>query len=151
MKVFAIIIAAGLLLTACDKDDFQTKPKIEIKSAGPDEVAVGGGLSISLRFTDKEGDVNDSIYIIRERLNARDVSPGKVRTIDFDIATFPDKQSGDIDINLNYTLLTFNNSTIPLPGSRSEPDTLSLRFFVKDAAKNTSDTIALDKNIIVIR
>lgn len=151
MKVFALMALAGLLLAACNKDDFQTKPKIEVSSANPDVVGVGGGLTISLTFTDKEGDVDDSIYIIRQRLNVRDVSAGKVRTIPFDIASFPDKQKGNIDINLDYTLLTFNNSAIPLPGSLSEPDTLAFSFFIKDAAENTSDTVTLNKNIIVIR
>ena len=55
-----LIICMGLsimVLTSCDKDKFQTKPTIEIKSISTKEVpAQNGTMNIRLNFTDKEGE-----------------------------------------------------------------------------------------------
>lgn len=152
MKVFLGLVAAGLLLTACDKDKFQTKPTIEVKSFEPGIVPIGGSMQVRLQFSDKEGDVDDSVTVIRLRKNSREFEP-RPFTRQFKIPAFPDKTKGELSLNLAWaTFLTLQNPPLRIPGQNiNEPDTLQLSFSVKDAAGNRSDTVTLSSDIVVIR
>lgn len=152
MKVLLGLLAASLLIIACSKEKFQTKPRIEIKSAAPDVVPIGGALQVRLEFTDKEGDVHDSLTVIRTRLNQRDFG-AQPFTIRYKIPAFPNKTRGEMDVNMSWsTALTLQNPPLRIPGQNvNEPDTLALRFLVSDAAGNHSDTVSLSSHIVVIR
>ncbi|OLY92772.1 hypothetical protein SAMN05444008_10259 [Cnuella takakiae] len=152
MKVVYGLLALALGLMACNKDEFQTKPQIKVLSATPDVVPIGQALTVSLEFTDKEGDVDDSVTVIRTRINQRDFTKLPF-TIKYKIPLFPDKTRGEMDVNMAWsTALTLQNSPLRIPGTNTnEPDTLRLQFSVKDAKGNRSDTITFDKNVIVIR
>ncbi len=65
----ALIIVAGMI--ACGKDKFQTIPQLRLISKTPDVVPVNGTLRLNIEYTDKEGDVSDSLFIVRQRLNVR--------------------------------------------------------------------------------
>ena len=69
-RIIAITLLAAVIV-ACNKDKFQTKPQIKIKSVTPNIVPVNGTLSVILQFTDKQGDVSDSIIVVRERTNQK--------------------------------------------------------------------------------
>lgn len=152
------IIAFGLLATvmlACNKDKFQTKPQIKIKSVTPDIVPVNGTLSVILEFTDKEGDVSDSIIVVRERTNQKSpITPAIIKT---PIPSFPNTSEGEIQVFMPYqtsqTALIAGIPAIPIPGTgnppEKEPDTLNLKFVVRDKAGNKSDTALT--SVIVIR
>jgi hypothetical protein len=148
------ILAFALLATvmaACSKDKFQTKPQIKIKSTNTDIVPVNGTLRVVLEFTDKEGDVSDSILVVRERLNAK--SQDRPAPSPYKIPAFPNTSEGEIQLDLDYQSgLVFNISRIPIPGSipqQFERDTMNLKFVVRDKAGNKSDTATL--GVIVIR
>jgi hypothetical protein len=146
--VFCLIVA----VVSCNKDKFQTKPQIKIKSTNYEEVVPKTGtLRINLEFTDKEGDVSDSILIVRERLNLK--SPAVLPALPYKIPAFPNNSQGEIQVDLDYDFgLTLGLSPIPVPGSvpaRNEPDTMNLKFVVSDKAGNKSDTATL--GIIVNR
>lgn len=154
MKLFTGLFLAGLVLLACGKERFETKPQLEVKSVSSYTVPVNGGLQINLEFRDKEGDVDSMLYVVRHRLNQRHTSPiENPLVIRYTIPSFPDKPKGEFELNLGYIdPLTFSNPAIDLPGSnQKEADTLLLKFYVKDAKGNVSDTVSLDRNIIVIR
>lgn len=151
MKVVVSLFFGIVLIVACKKDKFETKPTIEIKSISTDVVPRNGDLTVSLTVTDKEGDVDDSLYVIRERLNRRAAAP-RTRTLPYKIPTFPDKTKVEIEIILdNSTALTLNSPAITIPGQpgKFEPDSLVLKFVAVDKAKNRSDTVS--RNIVVIR
>lgn len=152
MKGFLIILFGTMaVLVACDKDDFETKPKIEITSTSANVVPRNSDLRIDLRVTDKEGDVDDSVVVVRERLNERAADP-RSRELRYKIPEFPDNNTVDMEVILdNSTALTLASPAIPIPGSQGEfePDTLSLKFVVIDRAKNVSDTVSA--NVVVIR
>jgi hypothetical protein len=63
--VLPVLTVLVLLALACNKDKFQTKPTISIKSMNTEFVPLNGTLVITLECTDKEGDVQDSVIIIR--------------------------------------------------------------------------------------
>ena len=149
-KILAICLALAVLV-ACNKDKFQTKPQIKIKSTNTDIVPQNGTLRVTLEFTDKEGDVSDSLLIVRERLNRK--FPLVPAPSPYKIPTFPSTSKGEIEVDLDYQSgLVFGINPIAIPGSdpkQYEPDTMNLKFVVRDLAGNKSDTASL--GVIVIR
>jgi hypothetical protein len=150
MKQVFIPIIGAFIFTACNKDKFQSKPQIKIESQNYDFVPRNQDLQIIFSFTDKEGDVDDSLYLIRTRLNQRGPY-SDIKPLDFKVPSFPDQQSGEMTVTLSYGFgLTAGISTISIPGStQKEPDTMALKFVVVDKAKNISDTATA--NVIVER
>ena len=151
MRVILIILTVTLIFLACSKDDFETKPQIEIKSASPKVVPQNGNMIVDLNFTDKEGDL-DAVYIWKVRLNklkrptVRDSIPPRL------IPEFPKNQKGELELNLTYQdhlLSAQSPRRDPITG-RLEPDTLNMKFVVKDKAGNVSDTAFLN-NIVILR
>lgn len=139
----ALLAFIGLVLLACNKDKFQTRPAIRIKSTSDPNVPLNGAFRFLLESTDKEGDVQDSVIIIKKRLNRRVVTTLR-DTIRYPFPPYPKTPKVEIDVVLDYqTLLSALNPPV-IPGSnppRREPDTLVLRLAVRDRAGNTSDTI----------
>jgi hypothetical protein len=68
ISFLAIVV---FVLVACGKDKFQTIPQLKLKSRSTDIVPINGTLRLNVEFTDKEGDVRDSLLIVRQRLNVR--------------------------------------------------------------------------------
>lgn len=147
--LFAFLFLATAL--SCNKDKFQTVPRLTIKSVTPDVVPVNGNLRVLIEYTDKEGDVNDSLIVVRQRLNVK--NPVTLLPSPYKIPDFPDTDKGQFQVNFNYNLdLTFGLLPINIPGSnplQKEPDTLVLKFVARDRAGNKSDTATA--NVIVER
>lgn len=153
MKIIFPVLSVALFFIGCDKDRFQTKPQIKIISSSTEIVPVSGHLQVVLEYTDKEGDVHDTLFITKQRLNQR-VVPTLRDTLKFPIPEFPDRQLGQFELNLSYSNHLISAVTPPrIPGSnpsKNEADTLNLKFLVRDAGGNKSDSAIL-QNIIVIR
>src|SRR5687768_17962470 len=95
----------------------------------------GSSFNVDLEFTDKEGDVDDSIFVRKERLNKRVVATVR-NSFWLKIPDFPDASKGEITLNLEYQnhLISATNPLF-IPGSNpptKEPDTLNLKFIVMD-------------------
>ena len=146
MKQFFAIFAVALLLFACNKDKFETKPQLKIKSVNTKEVSNTQPLTVSIEFTDKEGDVSDSFFIVRQRLNAR--GPRTFDALPYKIPDFPNTRKGLIEVNFRFFEdLILQLEPIRIPGtnpSRNEPDTMQFKFVAKDKAGNYSDTAVLN-------
>ena len=67
MKRILIVFAVVLGLAACSKDKFKTAPTVTIDSFGPAEVTNGNHFELRATVTDKEGDVQDSIILVRKK------------------------------------------------------------------------------------
>ncbi len=152
MKKSLIAFVSLIFLNACDKDRFETKPQIKILSVNRNVVEKNTDLRFLLEFTDKEGDVDDSLFVIRQRLNSR--GPVTLRPSPYGIPKFPNQSKGEIQVTLAYNEgITFGISPLRIPGSNPEqfqPDTMRFKFVLKDRAGNVSDT-ATSRDIIVIR
>ena len=146
----ALIIVFGTI--ACDKDKFQTVPQLTLRSMSPEVVPVNGTLRLNIEYTDKEGDVSDSLFIVRQRLNVR--GPIQLAPGPYDVPDFPHTDKGEFEISLAYQAgLIFGLPPIRIPGSnpvKNEIDTLRLKIVAKDKAGNKSDTLVVD-NVYVIR
>jgi len=136
-----------LLFPGCSKDKYQTTPSLEIKSITPNPVPLNGTLTIDLNYTDKEGDIGDSIYVKKIRVNQKKLAtvrdsfylgfPGDV----------PDKTKGTIRLTLDYNtyVISANN-----PGSppNAAPDSLIFRIAIMDKGKHWSDTT--ESGVVVV-
>jgi hypothetical protein len=146
----AVVIIFGM--TACDKDKFETKPQLELKSRNTDIVPVNGDLRLNIEFRDKEGDVNDSLLIVRQRLNVR--GPLQLPPSPYGIPDFPKTDKGEFEVSLDYQFgLVFGLPPLRIPGSnpiKNEIDTLRLKIVARDKAGNKSDTLVID-NVYVTR
>ena len=153
MKTWVSLLAIiALVVIACGKDRFQTVPQLKLKSRNTEVVPLNGTLILDIEFTDKEGDVRDSLLVVRERLNAK----GRIQLLasPYGIPDFPHTDKGEFELSLNYQFgLVFGLSPIPIPGTtpaRREIDTLRLKIVARDAAGNKSDTLVVD-NVYVTR
>jgi hypothetical protein len=146
-----IILYGTVLLFAlgCSKDKFETKPRLEIASVDQMEVPYGGSLTVTLKYFDKEGDL-DSLFASRERINVK--SPKLVSFYPYRIPRFPPEPEAELEYFQKSSDLRLELTGISIPGSggQFEPDTLHIRFVAKDKAGNYSDTAIL-RNVIVHR
>ena len=147
MKKLFVFFSLSALVLSCDKDKFETKPTLDIVDVNGNYIPRNATLQITLEFTDKEGDVDDSLYVIRQRLNKK--SPITAAASMYAVPPFPNQSKGEIEVNLAYTNgITFGISPIRIPGSnpeKFEPDTMKFRFVLKDKAGNFSDTVTTDE------
>jgi hypothetical protein len=136
------IVSFAVLLIACGKDKFETKPKLEIKDYNTKEVFQGQDLRIRLNYFDKEGDLSKAPMIgILQRLNLLPLGPDqdKADTFRNNLPEFPKEENGEISFQLPYDFLK---------ESPIENDTIRFRFAVTDKAGNSSDTITTDQIVI---
>jgi hypothetical protein len=144
MRFIFITLASFLLIASgCNKDKFKTKPTIKFKELNTNFIPLNGKFIFTLEATDKEGDVQDSVIIIKKRLNKR-VVPTIRDTIRYKFPAFPKTPKTEIQATLDYQSILSAFSPPFIVGSnppQREPDTLKLRLAVRDNAGNTSDTI----------
>lgn len=69
MKKLLCLITIVAVFAACSKDNFETVPTVKIDSFGPEEVSVGDFFQLKATVTDKEGDLQDSLIVVRKRYN----------------------------------------------------------------------------------
>lgn len=153
MKYFLFAITAIIVtVIACNKDKFQTKPTISIKSLNTEFVPLNGNLIITLEVTDKEGDVQDSVIIIKRRLNRRVVTTLR-DTLRYKFPEFPNTSRTEVIATLDYQTILSAQNPPNIPGTnppQKELDTLILKLAVRDKAGHTSDTVT-SKQIVVFR
>jgi hypothetical protein len=145
MKKFFLIIVVLVVLFACNKDKFQTKPQITIKSYNAKEFAFGSTMEIRLSYTDKEGDIGQgAFYGLRERLNSKPLTVAdndKADTLKYNIPEMAAKaDKGELVMTLGYDFLKESNS---------ENDTLVFKIAITDIAGHASDTLTTDKLVIL--
>jgi hypothetical protein len=146
-----IYFSIGLfILAGCDKDKFETKPKIEIDSYNTKVLSPGSDLKITLKYTDKEGDLSaGDMYININRLNTIAIPSScqgcdRPDTLRYKIAAFPENVEGSILITLPYT-----NQQFALKEHPTINDTIQFKFAVADAEGHKSDTITSDPIVIL--
>lgn len=139
------------LSIACSKDKIETKPSLKFKSVNATTIPVGGNLIVQLDFTDKEGDISDTIFVKKIRTNQIAV-PTIRDSFELQVPSFPDRSKGIIELELKYQ--NHLVSAINPPSSGGTPpnlqdDTLIFKFALRDKAKNISDTVTTGPIIII--
>ena len=146
--MLVIAVVAG----ACDKNKFNTKPTLTLKSQNGDIVPIGATLVLDFEFTDKEGDVDDTIYLKKIRINTIKI-PTIRDSLALKVPSFPKNTKGEIRLVLDYNgymISAINPPADPLNPGKKISDTLMMKFALKDRANNISDTVTIGP-IIVLR
>ncbi len=137
----------SLLVAACTKEKFKTKPQLKFLGAEEYTVPRGGLISFRLEFTDKEGDLTDSIFI--QAVTTR--CPQSNRRLVYAVPTFPLTTNIRGEFEINFVNGQFVPGYVALPGPAcGKPDTTTFSFWVRDQALNVSDTVKTDKPIIIL-
>lgn len=151
MKKICASLCLLLFIGACNKDNFESKPTLKVESLSSEVVPKGSDLVINFSFTDKEGDISDTLFVLRQRRNLR--GPRTASPVPYRVPAFPNESKGEISLRLSYVNdLTFNFPEIRIPGtnpSQYEPDSMTLRFVLKDKEGNKSDTASA--SVVVLR
>ena len=153
MRLIFALVMICLLVLACSKGKLTTTPKLELKSVSPKIVPVNGILRVEINVRDKEGDISDTFYVRKIRLNKRVVATLR-DSFYYQVPDVPSKTyKSEFQLDLDYQTILSAISPPTIPGSnppQKEPDTLTLKFALKDKAKHISDTLVVP-GIIVIR
>jgi hypothetical protein len=150
MRYSLLFAIAILLFTACKKDKYTTAPQIEFRSTNPNTAYSNlpcnfqSGPIVTIRVTDAEGDLgyldaSDTAFVFIKNLMTNDI----------DSLRFPDIRSSavknfsaDVGINLcNY---------LSSSGAGPRTDTLYFEIYVRDFAKNVSNTIKITDPIYFV-
>ena len=140
-----VAVLVVVFLAACGKDKYNTKPALVFKSVSADVVPVRGSLRFEFEVFDKEGDISDTFYIKKVRLNKKKTATIR-DSVKLKFPDVPDTRKGIIELNLTYD--NYLTSAIN-PGNPPENDTLLFKFAIRDKAKNVSDTFTSNPIVII--
>ena len=133
-----------LLFTGCNKDKYETTPSLKFKDVNTTYLVPGSTLQFTLSFTDKEGDLTDSVYVEKyvPYCSASSFSGWHA------LPTFPlsKNQQGDLTVNFEYNGSGTYQNIAP---QCQENDTAVFRFALKDKAQHISDTVSSPPVIII--
>lgn len=132
-----------LLLTACGKNKFESKPKLTLKSVEPTVVRPGNLFRINFEVADAEGDVQDSVFIRKIHVG-RPVCVDNSVDIDQRIPGYPTQKNTSFNFRIEFLYNQINPAYVSLGGPACPVpvnDTSIFRIWVKDKAGNLSDTI----------
>lgn len=151
MRSLLYVIALLILTIACNKGKLETRPSLKLKSINSTTIPVGGNLIVQFDFTDKEGDISDTIFVKKIRIN-KIVVPTIRDSFELPVPAFPDRSRGVIELQLKYQ--NHLVSAINPPSSGGNPpnlhdDTLIFKFSLRDKAKHISDTVTTGPIVIV--
>jgi len=151
MRSLLYVLALITLAIACNKDKLETKPSLKLRSVSSSIVPIGGNLNVEFEFADKEGDISDTMFVKKIRIN-RITVPTIRDSFVLQIPKFNDKSRGIIELQLKYQ--NHLVSAINPPSSGGNPpnlhdDTLIFKFALRDKGKNISDTVTSGPIVIV--
>ncbi len=148
-SLLLLIPAAILVWSSCSKDKLRSKPSIKLKSISTRELPTTNDphLIVEFDYADKEGDVGGetALWVKRTYLNQRQtllLTPDTF-SLGVPVPTVP-RQDGQIEAHMRASVIYLAAD----PGNPREPDSINLKFVLRDAGGNTSDT--LDAGMVVV-
>lgn len=100
-KLFALFLIAGTL-AACSKDKFKTVPQVSIDSITPDEAVNGAIIEMTATITDQEGDIQDSVIVVRKRYNGDTQLTVDSTRLSLKGLGVPAKQKMELRVSVSY-------------------------------------------------
>ncbi|MEP6844857.1 MAG: hypothetical protein ABI861_02600 [Panacibacter sp.] len=151
-----ILSVITILMAGCKKGQFTTKPQLKFDSFNTNVVTSPGQLIMTLNYTDKEGDIQDTIYVERRSVNC---STDTLRAFYAIPSNVPEKTNAEGKIVISYSYAPdqqFPDIGDPKCGLNDPPgtktnDTCIYRFALSDKAGNVSDTVSSPPVVIVKR
>ncbi|MCO6497146.1 MAG: hypothetical protein J5I50_05740 [Chitinophagaceae bacterium] len=143
MRNKLIILLGVLIFMSCGKEKFDSTPSLKFQSVNTKDLHRQELLRFTFSFTDKEGDLGDSIYV--EKIVPNCPASGFEQW--YPIPSFPSSsnQSGEIAVTFGYNVTGYSD----ILGPRcTGDDTAVFRFVLRDEMGNTSDTVVSPPIII---
>ncbi len=145
MKKLLPFLIVVMAVFACSKDKFKTEPQVEIKSLAPSEVRKGELFSLRAIVRDKEGDLQDSVLLVRKRFAGN--TQLTVDTLRYDISnfTFPDKNVIEVTAVFSYGELRDGYIFANL---ESQDRDFAVGIIVRDKAGHRSEYVESEKIVL---
>lgn len=134
------LLCSAMIFTACSKDKFNSKPQLTFKGVSSTTIKSGDLLQFQIGITDKEGDIQDTLWMIR----TSKICPRDFITRDsFKVPDFISPANLDAKIDITFTYKIQNGDIKLITGCFSPPknDTSTFKFWIRDKKGNISDTI----------
>lgn len=136
-KILTGAVIMAIVWMACSKDKYNSTPTLTFNNVNGNVFGAGSFIDFSFQVTDKEGDLQDTIFMQRISSACTDnnyVSPFAMPQ------TLP-KKFLKADIDLQFV---FRNPLPPyttMEGCSERDDTARFKFWIKDNAGHVSDTV----------
>ena len=150
MRQYFFLALTLFCIVSCSKDKLETRPSITLKSVSSNFIPNGGDLMVEMEFADKEGDISNTLFVQKIRMNIR-TTPTIRDSFSLPIANFPKNSRGFLEVNMDYQNHLVSAINPPSVGGnppRVEDDTLTIRFVLRDLAGNVSDTVSAGTIIV---
>ena len=127
MKVKLLLgtVILATVWSACSKDKFNTTPTLTFKNVNGSEFSAGQVISFNFEVTDKEGDIQDSIFL--QRISSASCQDNNIVT-GYDMPVTPTQKFLKADISLVFSYRNPNPPLIQLEGCSQNNDTAVLSF-----------------------
>jgi hypothetical protein len=145
MKKIPILVLAFVFFVSCNKDKFNTKPKLEFKSINTNVLQKNAFVEMNLLAYDAEGDLTDTLFVMKRTKNcALSFTNEKYK-----MPTFPLEKDLKAPIRVGYTNGIGNNYPPIQAPQCNKNDSCIYRFVIKDKAGNVSDTVDSPEFVII--
>jgi hypothetical protein len=140
-----IVILTALTLAACNKDLYTTSPQLQFESVNATTIPNGGLLDFKMQVTDKQGDIQDSIWVQRISFIPDCVGLDSGVLV-YSMPQFAGTSNLKADVDVSFLYGTNDDvhaelSSCYVGSGIPVTDSCYFRFWIKDNAKNVSDTV----------
>ncbi|MBN9349110.1 MAG: hypothetical protein J0H55_00355 [Chitinophagaceae bacterium] len=137
MRNSIIIMLFAFIIAGCGKSKFESKPVLEFKDVNTTELHRQQLIRFTLGFTDKDGDISDSVFIQKIVADCPATSFNQW----FPMPSVPptSDMKGQIVLTLGYNVSGYSDILGP---QCQQDDKAIFRFVLKDEKGNVSDTVS---------
>ncbi len=142
MKVkyfIAAMVLCVLMAVACSKDKYTTKPHLELQSLNGSNFPRGSNLNFKFNVTDKEGDIQDTMWVQKISFSCGDISNF---LSPYQVPDFTGNKNLKVELDINYSYGNLSGAYPILSGCEQRDDSCFFKFWLKDKAGNVSDTVS---------
>ena len=144
--LLAALITIGCV--TCSKDTFNTTPSLKFVGVNGSVFPQPSMVTFRLEFTDKEGDISDTIWIQRVSIVTACSDKSFIDSFPIPDIGAPHNVKGEFDFNFEYPQQTATHAN--LNACSLHDDTSYFRFWMHDKAQHVSDTVQ-SPNIVLLQ
>ena len=147
MKRILIFCVLATVVLACNKDNFKTEPQVEIKSFGPSEVINKQIITLRAIVRDKEGDVQDSVILVRKRFTG-DILLGNPDSLRYSIKELGAPTKSEIEVTALFSYGETQDGYIYQALESGSDKNFSVGIIVTDKAGHRSSYVESGKIVL---
>ena len=140
MRYTLLFSISILMMASCKKNKYNTVPSLKFKSVNTTLLKPGQTLVFTLKFTDLEGDLTDTVWVIKKEPKCI----ASNFTAPYHLPAFPTSKNQEGELVISFSYPNVN------PQCSGKNDTAVFKFVLRDKALHKSDT-AVSSTIIISR